>query len=120
MGMFDYIKIDSKLLPYIGNIDSNYFDNELWQTKSLDNCLIIYQITKNGLIEIGYGEENLENDYEKIFIDNFHGIIRFYTDINEIWYEFDAKFTDGKLVSVTNSIDDEHIKRNNKIIKNKK
>ena len=39
MGMFDYIKIDQKLLPYVENIKPHLFENELWQTKSLDKCL---------------------------------------------------------------------------------
>lgn len=96
--MFDYIKIDSKLLPYISNVDSKLFDNENWQTKSLDKCLSEFTITTGGLLE-----KSLSKD-ERV-IKNFHGIIRFYTSINETWYEFDAKFTDGKLESVIEYID---------------
>lgn len=109
--MFDYILIDSKLLPYVGNVPSNFFDNEFWQTKSLDNCLSDYTITKEKLIKKTLYKEVIE-------ITDFHGIIRFYTSINEIWYQFDAKFTDGELVSITESLNEDHIKRNNKNKKN--
>lgn len=99
MGMFDYILIDQKLLPYIGNIDSNYFENEEWQTKSLRKALDTVTLTENSLIEV-----NLSNKEERIITD-FHGVINFCTYINKIWYEFEAKYTDGKLVSVVQVLD---------------
>ena len=92
--MFDYIKIDQKLLPYIGNIDSNYFENEEWQSKSLRKALDTVTLTENCLIEV-----NLSDKEERIITD-FHGFINFYTKVSGIWYEFKAKYTDGKLVSV--------------------
>ena len=94
MGMFDYIIIDQKLLPYMGNIASNYFENAEWQSKSLDKALDTVTITENSLIEV-----NLSNK-EKRIITDFHGFINFYTYVSEIYYEFKAKYTDGKLVSI--------------------
>ncbi len=117
MGMFDYIKIDQKLLPYVENIKPHLFENVEWQTKSLEKCLFVYQITENGLIEIGAGDEYFKNDFEQIEIENFHGIIRFYTCIDKVWFQFDAKFIDGKLVSVINSVDNQDIKSNDKFFK---
>lgn len=29
-----------------------------------------------------------------------HGYINFYSSVNDIWYEFNAKFTDGNLVNI--------------------
>ncbi len=108
--MFDYIKIDQKLLPYVENIKPHLFENELWQTKSLDKCLSEYTIFENIIIEKTLAKEIIE-------ITDFHGVIRFYTSVNGIWYEFDAKFTDGKLVSVTNSVDNQDIKSNDNFFK---
>ena len=104
MGMFDYIKIDSKLLPYFGNVDPCLFENEFWQTKSLNRCLSVFTITENVLIEKTLSKEIIE-------IIDFHGMIRFYTTINAIWYQFDAKYTNGKLVSIIDSITEDHINK---------
>ena len=92
--MYDNIKIDQKLLPYIGNIESNYFEDADWQTKSLDKALDTVILTENSLIEINFStkQERIINDY--------HGFVQFYTSISGIWYEFKAKYTDGKLVSI--------------------
>jgi hypothetical protein len=106
MGMFDYIKIDQILLPCIGNIKSDLFENEFWQTKSLYNCLSTFTIKKDGLLE-----ETLTK--ESIKIDDFHGIISFYTDVDDIWFQFDAKFTEGKLISVTESVAEDYTSRKN-------
>ena len=94
MGMFDHVIIDPKLLPYVGNVKSNFFENADWQTKSLDNALCTFTLTENSLIEL-----NLWNKEERVITD-FHGHVQFYTSISDVWYEFKAKYTDGKLVSV--------------------
>ena len=90
MGMFDYIKIASKLLP----TNENLFipEDEWWQTKSLDRSLKDFQITENGIIDISDKENPIDIE--------FHGFVQFYTSIDNFWLEFKAKFTDGKLVVI--------------------
>jgi hypothetical protein len=31
---------------------------------------------------------------------DFHGYANFYSDVENVWYEFTAKFTNGKLVKI--------------------
>ena len=33
-------------------------------------------------------------------VSDFHGLVNFYTFIDEEWYEFNAKYTDGKLKEI--------------------
>ena len=95
-----------------------------FQTKDLENCLINYEITKNGyLVElvkkyeyIPFTEEELKSRDHKawnIYKDvkeisckkekvNYHGVINFYsceefTDQEDVWIEFQAYFIYGKL-----------------------
>lgn len=90
MGMFDYIKIAPKLLPTTENLFIP--EDEWWQTKCLDKSLCYYQITKDGIFEL----TNKENPIDT----KFHGFVQFYTSIDDVWLEFKAKFTDGKLVVI--------------------
>lgn len=118
MGMFDHIIINSQKLP-VSSSEKELLKNKVFQTKDLEKCLLSYEITNDGELmlqnikdektsegipyfrEMGEDdEEYVENKdilYEKI---PYHGFIRFYTFINNTWYEFKAKFTDDKLVSI--------------------
>jgi hypothetical protein len=117
MGMFDSIKINSEKLP-ISAAGRVLLRNVVFQTKDLEKCLLMYQISDEGelllseypdkenkteKIAVIFNEEYLtdfnlkELTYSKI---SFHGYLRFYTMINDVWYEFKAKFTDDMLISI--------------------
>jgi hypothetical protein len=121
--MFDNIKCE-KELPLNDEIKSLdvKWNEVIFQTKDLDNCLSDYRITQDGqLVEevvekeyIYYTEEERKKLKSWNFIKdqkiikeyskdvNYHGTIRFYElfDLSEeedIWVEFDAHFVYGKL-----------------------
>ena len=121
--MFDQLKCE-KELPLNDELKTlNVKWNEvIFQTKDLDNCLSNYRITQDGELV----EEVVEKEYtyytkeelkklkgwhfikdEKIVKEyskkvEYHGTIRFYELLNlneqeDIWAEFDAHFVYGKL-----------------------
>lgn len=116
MGMFDYLIIDSQKLPASPQ-EKELLKNEVFQTKDLEKSLLSYEINnddelmlqnimdKDSGTLISFFREfeseikpaESEIIYEKI---PFHGFINFYTYVNDIWYDFKAKFTDAKLVSI--------------------
>jgi hypothetical protein len=106
MGMFDTIWVDSKRLPVSEN-EQQLLSKESFQTKSLDRLLLNFRITDQGDLEyldkLADWEEE-ENSTPKsgkwLKIKDIHGYITFYTSLDKEWYEFIAKFTDGKLVDV--------------------
>lgn len=97
--MYDRIFIDVDKLPISDEekLKIENFDPD-WQTKDLDNLLDNYIIEDSG-------ELFRERDYIRDKI-NFHGVIGFHSNVgkwseNYDWYEFKAKFTDGKLIEIT-------------------
>ncbi len=65
----------------------------------MDSSLAVYKITDEGklsLVKTGWFEDK---DIEPEEIP-FHGFINLYGDIDEDWYDFYAKFTDGKLMEI--------------------
>lgn len=128
MGMYDYLRIGVDKLP-VSEEEKRIIiaENQEWQTKSLDCSLTEVTITDDGQLQVKeYDLETVpkeERPYpdEEGFLGiigsqkmvnirietlNYTGIINFYTDINENWYEFDAEFIDGKLVSITGGKED--------------
>ncbi|WP_031529558.1 hypothetical protein [Dyadobacter crusticola] len=108
MGMFDTLLFDINLLP-VSDEEKQLLLNEEFQTKSLDNLLRTYRITEKGNLLYGvYSSDFLDDyapacQYEKwIEVPEVHGYISFYTSLTDSnrWYEFVAKFTNGKLVEV--------------------
>lgn len=107
MGMFDYVKIDpsfeielpKELLDLGIKVDDLEF-----QTKSMDNCLCTYTLKQDGLYKTWDFLENKTNKPSTTNI-NFHGIIDFgaYHQAEFVDYliDYEAKFTDGKLISIT-------------------
>jgi len=81
MGMFDEIEVKVPL-PGLERPKTNWF-----QTKDLECLLDRYSIEDGILLK-----EGVPCDY--------HGYIVFYTSEMEKWFEYEAKFTDGKLVSI--------------------
>ena len=111
MGCFDHVRLDTSIkLPDTEDTLGGF------QTKAFDCCFDTYVITAEGRLLREGGGWLKEEDYEATPIDTeFHGILNFYTHIDERkyniekreyspgrheWFEFDAKFTDGNLVEI--------------------
>lgn len=108
MGMFDYINVENKVIlpvPLDFNMDLKTFE---FQTKSLENAMLLYTIANDGFL---YQENYIEpvdnsNSIEKAARKkvDFHGVINFgayhSTDLIDYSLEYEAKFTDGILQSI--------------------
>lgn len=119
MGMYDNLKINSNKLPLSDSEKISIGDNPDWQTKDFECILSTAEITDEGrlrFLTLKYGwDKDAESAMSKLtgkkgalitkdekWIDiQHHGYINFYSTINDIWYEFNAKFTDGILVEIT-------------------
>lgn len=83
MGMFDDITCEQPL-PAEPKPPGTSF-----QTKDFDCDMDQYTITADGLL-LKHGESV-----------PFHGMLNFYTFTpDSMWFEYEAKFTDGRLVSI--------------------
>ena len=111
MVMFDNLHINTDKLPVSDEEKKLIGKNPNWQTKDFDCMLTDIHITDEGELTIrkftygwdetkknGFGtmgvftEENVHT--EKI---PYHGYVNFYSNVGNEWYEFFAKFTNGKL-----------------------
>ena len=118
MGMYDYLKIKTDKLPLTDEEKSELGDNPDWQTKDFECILSTAEITDDGKLRFLWfryeWDENAESalskytnrkgalvtrDEEWIDIQK-HGYVNFYTSVEGKWYEFNAKFTDGKLTGI--------------------
>jgi hypothetical protein len=115
MGMFDYIRCKVPL-------PDGWLPHEPLQTKDFDCDMVCHEISPQGRLllqrvdsvhEVPKAERPYPNDdgmlglcgsihREKSVRDsNFHGILNFYgSDQQKNWHEYNAKFTDGQLVSI--------------------
>jgi hypothetical protein len=120
MGMFDNLKIKTEMLPITDDEKRFLGESPDWQTKDFDCILSTAEITDGGKLRFrrfSYGwDENAVSGMTKItgkkgalteenaqWIDlkDYHGFVNFYTnDKNNKWWEFNAKFTNGKLVGI--------------------
>ena len=121
MGMFDYLFIDKNMLPISDEEKIIIGDEPGWQTKDFDNVMTEIYITNDGELKINQWEYEDVHKEDRPFPDDdgikglfgsvrrsnekmetipHHGYVRFYSSINHEWYEFNAKFTDGKLVEI--------------------
>ena len=119
--MFDYLFIDTKMLPVSDEEKIIIGDEPGWQTKDFDNILTEIYITDDGELKISRWECETVPKEERPYLDDdgiaglvgslrrgnikletipHHGYVNFYTSISKKWYEFNAKFTDGKLVEI--------------------
>lgn len=94
MGMFDHVKINQKFLPE--NIRKH--TNE-WQTKSHDKLLNHLTIEEEGRLFIDNTIDNWVNEGENKFFA-YTGEIRFYSSIEDVWWEFVAFFEKGNLLKL--------------------
>ena len=113
MGMFDSIIINPEKLP-VTREEKILLKDAVFQTKDFDKLLLLYLISDNDELLISkqkeensnkpnfYIEEEMRIKPTDIFFDKtaYHGHLNFYTSISSIWYEFEAKFTDDKLISI--------------------
>lgn len=121
MGMYDYLMINTGKLPVTDEEKKLIGENPGWQTKSFDCILTEIYITDDGQLLINrWNYEEVpkeERPYpdgegllrlagalrrvnERLEVIEYHGYVNFYSNIGDDWYEFYAKFTDGKLVSI--------------------
>jgi hypothetical protein len=125
MGMFDRVFIDKNKLPLSVEQKLIIPDNMDWQTKDFDCDMTDIYITKEGKLKIkrwNYEsvpkkEKPYPNDeglpglagslrrvnerLEPIF---HHGNINFYSMVGDEWFEFNAKFSHGKLVGIVRDV----------------
>ena len=89
MGMFDYVRCDAPL-P-----DGKPTPASIFQTKDFDDPnMDIFVITDDGRLICDTPRQATE-------ALEFHGVLNFYGGLPGEWREFNAKFTDGKLVEIT-------------------
>jgi len=120
MGMYDNLKIKTEMLPISDDDKKLLGENPDWQTKDFDCIFSTAEITEDGKLKFrsfSYGwDENgistmtkvtgkkgalIEKNVEWIDLKDYHGFVIFYSsDKNDDWWEFNAKFTDGKLVEI--------------------
>jgi hypothetical protein len=90
MGMFDYFICHKKFLPdSIQNVDLD------WQTKSYEKILITLIIEEDSKLYEGYFIDSGIDEKTELRFLNYTGEIRFYTDIENVWWEFVAFFEKG-------------------------
>ena len=116
MGMFDTLKISIDKLPLTDEEKSLVDESQNWQTKDFDCTLSMIYIEDNGDLEVtkdkyrwddsikgylGYGASVLESR-EVVHLSDYHGYVNFYNHSKDqiFWFEFNAKYTDGKLVEI--------------------
>lgn len=104
MGMFDHVVCRVQLPDgWEPPADDGF------QSKDFDCFLATYVITEGGLLmrHGGWLEENEAGESPPPTIVEFHGTFRFYgcepAPPGKIgaWHEYEAKFTDGRLVTIT-------------------
>lgn len=93
MGMFDTIYC-RRQLPDGPATDEDF------QTKSLHNCLCVYEIAADGRLRELEIDDRGHPIPEKSRDTGFHGVLRFYTYVGSGLKEYEAKFTDGLLVDL--------------------
>jgi hypothetical protein len=118
MGMFDDLIINTDMLPVSDEEKKLIGNNPNWQTKDFDCDLTEIYITDEGDLKInrwdceevpkeerpypdGEGLSGLIGSLrrvnERLETIPYHGYVYFYSTIGNDWYEFVAKFTNGKL-----------------------
>jgi len=121
MGMFDRLYIDTNILPISEEEKLKLGKNPEWQTKSLDCELTEVYITDNGELKVNkfvydvvekkdrpYPNKDgilglagsLKRVNERLVTVKHDGIVNFYTDVENEWFEFNAHFIDGILIYI--------------------
>lgn len=98
MGMFDYITCEYPLPDYPKNAPRDGF-----QTKDLNLSCNEYTIDGNGILKLTRCWTATNNYSEQVKINEnlyYTGTLNFYDEYKSDWYEYNAEFADGKLISV--------------------
>ena len=132
MGMFDTLYISTNRLPITRAEKKLLSENPGWQTKDWESVLAEIYITDEGEFKVNRWEYeevpkverphpeadgiralagSLRRVNERLETIPYHGYIQFYTGVkdeqgNNHWFEFSAKFTDGRLVGIARVSDD--------------
>lgn len=111
MSRYDYIKIREELLP-VNSFQRRDLSNLEFQTKSLDNEFLEYDIDENGKLTYMDYEYELVETEEDIFKfklrrknittkDSAHtGEVIFYGKPYDVFYIFKAHFNEGVMLSI--------------------
>jgi hypothetical protein len=110
MGMFDTIRVEIEI-PGCGDCS-----HEEFQTKSFDNVMENYVITKNGKLYCEKWEydwvddtsrllngyvEKIPGSYRREYLTDYHGDVIFYKRVKDtLWRDYYARFTEGKLTKM--------------------
>lgn len=116
MGMFDYVKVNLTKLPVTAaELKALRRGSELqFQTKDFECKMATVELTDDGELvfhnfDYSWTDEGtnafgmkggLIHTNERDQKINLHGYFNFYTNCGNDWFEFNAKFTDGKLVKI--------------------
>jgi hypothetical protein len=119
MGVYDKLKISTSKLPLTDSEKLSIGENPNWQTKDFECIMSTAEITDDGKLKfLNFSHEWDENIKSVMFeltgkggglgpkgeqwieLNDYHGNVNFYNYVNNIWYEFNAKFTDGQLVNI--------------------
>ena len=116
--MFDRVYINKGKLPISDEEKLLIGDDIDWQTKDFDCELTEIYITDEGELKISRWNYEIVPKEERPYPDDdslkgmmgslkrvneiletilHHGYVNFYSNIGKDWYEFNAKFTNGKL-----------------------
>ena len=117
--MYDNLRINRQMLPISDDVRKKIKSDEQWQTKDFECVLSMVKIKDDGTLWFRYArnvwDENVktgvyditgamgglvEVDVKWVQLEDYFGYIYFYTTIEKEWYEFRAKFDDGKLLSI--------------------
>lgn len=115
MGMFDYVRCEVPL-------PDGWLPPHPLQTKDFDCDMVCHVISPEGRLmlerveavhEVPKADRPYPNDdgllgmcgsirtETSLHDSNFHGLVNFYGhDDHNVWHEYNAKFTDGQLVSI--------------------
>lgn len=109
MGMFDHVRVEVPL--------PDGHEPEGCQTKAFECELAVYTIRADGTLwrrpDSWWTDTDEELTEEQV---DFHGLFRFYDytgkwnkpyDAARDWHEYEAKFTDGRLVGITQIVQEE-------------
>lgn len=115
MGMYDNVHVPIDKLP-VSDEEKKLIkkENPNWQTKDFDCVLTDIHITDDGFLTIRKFEYGFDKTQKNRFgtmgvlteenvrteVIPHHGYFNFYSGVGGQWYDFMAKFTDGKLVSI--------------------
>lgn len=117
MGLYDYVRCEVPLPDgFTGELQTKDFDDAYMET---------YTITKDGRLTQRYASDRQpapESEWKHVGADdplrqfwheqskwkltyserdtNYHGMLNFYGSSGDEWHEYNAKFTDGRLVKI--------------------